>query len=96
MSEAKTARDVIVAALTARHEELSGEASPRDFDGASQILKALSAAGFEILSGNDVAAVRANVRQQTAKEIRYDAVDEAVDGILYLPMVIRICEEAGR
>lgn len=41
----RTTRDVIERALTARHEELSGEASPRDFDGASQILNALLAAG---------------------------------------------------
>lgn len=49
MNDSKTARDVIVAALTARHEELSGEASPRDFDGARQILRALDAAGFDIV-----------------------------------------------
>ena len=48
MNDSKTARDVIVDALTARHEELSGEASPRDFDGASQILRALGAAGFVV------------------------------------------------
>jgi uncharacterized protein YbaA (DUF1428 family) len=48
-TEKPTARDVIVDALTARHEELSGEASPRDFDGASQILRALDAAGFVIM-----------------------------------------------
>ena len=47
-NDSKTARDVIVDALTARHEELSGEASPRDFDGASQILRALGAAGFVV------------------------------------------------
>ncbi len=49
MNDSKTARDVIVAALTARHEELSGEASPLDFDGASQILRALSEAGFAVV-----------------------------------------------
>lgn len=48
-NDSKTARDVIVDALTARHEELSGEASPRDFDGASQILRALDSAGFVVI-----------------------------------------------
>jgi hypothetical protein len=48
MNDSKTARDVIVDALTARHEELSGEASPRDFDGASRILRALGSAGFVV------------------------------------------------
>jgi hypothetical protein len=47
-----TARDVIVDALTARHEELSGEASPRDFDGARQILRALAAAGYRIVEAD--------------------------------------------
>lgn len=49
MNDSKTARDVVVDALTARHEELRGEASPRDFDGASQILNALDAEGYSIV-----------------------------------------------
>lgn len=49
-----TARDVIVAALTARHEELRGEASPRDFDGASQILAALDRAGYTVTRRDSV------------------------------------------
>lgn len=57
MNDSKTARDVIVAALTARHEELSGEASPLDFDGASQILRALEANGFMLLRVTDVTSV---------------------------------------
>lgn len=43
-----TARDVIVAALTTRHEELRGEAYPYDFDGAHQILAALGRAGYVV------------------------------------------------
>lgn len=54
---ANTARQVVVAALTKRHEELSGEASPRDFDGASQILKALVAEGFLVIRPLDEGAV---------------------------------------
>lgn len=49
MTSNSTARDVIVDALTTRHEELSGEASPRDFDGARQILRALKDAGYQIV-----------------------------------------------
>jgi hypothetical protein len=52
MSE-REARRVIADALTARHEELRGEASPIDFDGASQILRALSTAGFSVLSAGE-------------------------------------------
>lgn len=48
MTDQLTARSVIEQALTKRHEELGGEASPRDFDGTSQILKALEAAGYRI------------------------------------------------
>lgn len=43
------ARRVIADALTARHEELHGEASPIDFDGAAQVLRALDEAGFTII-----------------------------------------------
>lgn len=52
-----TARDVIVDALTKRHEELSGEASPRDFDGTSQIMRALAAEGFLLIRPDDEGAV---------------------------------------
>jgi hypothetical protein len=41
-------RRVLAEALSERHEELSGEASPLDFDGAGRILRALDSAGFVI------------------------------------------------
>lgn len=49
MSTDRTARYVIAAALMRRHEELSGEASPIDFDGAGQILKALEESHYAIV-----------------------------------------------
>ncbi|MFC0626122.1 hypothetical protein [Kribbella deserti] len=64
----KMARSVIERALTARHEELSGEASPRDFDGASQILNALLAAGVF----QSEADVRAGELEKTADEFGVD------------------------
>lgn len=67
-NDSKTARDVIVAALTARHEELSGEASPRDFDGARQILRALEADGFMVLRATDVTSVIRNIGEGAGSE----------------------------
>lgn len=55
MPEPGNARRVIADALTARHEELRGEASPIDFDGASQILRALDEAGFQVVEKRQVA-----------------------------------------
>lgn len=65
----RTARDVVVDALTARHEELSGEASPRGFDGASQILRALTEAGYQITAA-------AELRREVRFSPSYDHRDE--------------------
>lgn len=56
-------RRIIADALTARHEELSGEASPIDFDGASQILRALGSAGF-VVSRRDQAQTYTEPRRR--------------------------------
>ena len=53
------ARYVIAAALSLRNEELSGEASPMDNDGARLVIRELEAHGFAITKTGDGAAVAA-------------------------------------
>ena len=50
----RTARHVIAEALSARREELSGEASPLDHDGARQVLRALEGHGYIVVHRSDV------------------------------------------
>lgn len=47
------ARHVIAAAMAERHEQLRGEASPLDYDGARMVLAALELAGFTINQTDD-------------------------------------------
>lgn len=54
-----SARHVIADALSARQEELTGEASPIDYDGARLVLRRLEAEGFIITKTDDGAAVAA-------------------------------------
>lgn len=51
-----SARHVIADALSARREELTGEASPLDHDGARLVLRYLERAGFTITKTDDGAA----------------------------------------
>ncbi|HEY9339709.1 MAG TPA: hypothetical protein VIQ79_35025 [Kribbella sp.] len=53
------ARYVIAAALSLRNEELNGEASPMDNDGARLVIRELEAHGFTITKTGDGAAVAA-------------------------------------
>jgi hypothetical protein len=47
------ARNVIVEAISARYEELHGEASPYDYVAARQILNALAAGGYTLTRSNE-------------------------------------------
>jgi hypothetical protein len=51
---------------------------------------------FEAGVFRDEAEVKAEARQQAARSIRDEAVDEAVDGQIAVTAVIRMCEETGR
>jgi hypothetical protein len=80
LDHADGARRVIVDALTARHEEIKGEASPLDFDGASQILRALADAGYVISKVAD---------GMTQVEVTKAAIDAGMH-------VVRTTERDGR
>lgn len=47
---------VVAAALSARREELTGEASPLDYDGARLVLRNLEKAGFSVVPNDGGAA----------------------------------------
>jgi hypothetical protein len=61
-------------------------------DDINDFYTALLAAGVF----RDETEVKAEARQQAARSIRDDAVDEAVDGQIAITAVIRMCQETGR
>lgn len=65
-----TPRYVVAAALSKRHEELRGEAYPLDYDGASQVLRALDEGGYVIVHRED--AVRPLPTREQIRETVYE------------------------
>lgn len=60
---------VIADAMAVRREELTGEASPKDYDGARLVLAVLETAGYSITKTDDGAGTRAGVQPEASEVV---------------------------
>lgn len=98
MSINQTARDVVIDALTDRHQELSGKATTRDWTGGDQIIRALQENGYQIVAhpapeqpnvagALDIAAECARYDGSHHKQWVFDQMVRNLTGCPMVPMV---------
>lgn len=97
------ARDIVINALTARHEELhEGEAMPRDHQGGDKVIRALEEAGYQIVRRPEPEQPNVPGALEVAEYGRYDGshhknwvIDQMVrylTGCPLVPMVNNLAE----